>query len=120
LQIVTPPETLLIENPIALTYTGVTNPAAEAFYKYLFSTSGQTVFAGLGYRSVLKSVWASTENKFASFKKSTDLLTVGSLSGWPAVNPEFFSSTVVFPSGNTTYPSSGIVTYLEKFAGSTT
>ncbi len=119
IQIVTPPQTLLIENPLALTYTGVTNPSAVAFYKYLFSTAGQTVFAGLGYRSVLKGVWASTENKFASFKKSTDLITVESLSGWAAVNPEFFSSTVVFASGNTTYPNSGIVTYLEKFAGST-
>lgn len=119
IQIVTPPQTLLIENPLALTYTGVNNPSAQAFYKYLFSTAGQTVFAGLGYRSVLKSVWASTESKFASFKKSPDLITVESLSGWAAVNPEFFSSTVVFPSGNTTYPSSGIVTYLEKFAGST-
>jgi sulfate transport system substrate-binding protein len=120
LQIVTPPETLLIENPIALTNTGVANPSAVAFYQYLFSSAGQTALAGLGYRSVLKSVWASTEHKFASFKKSTDLITVESLSGWPAVNPEFFSNTVVFPSGNTTYPSSGIVTYLEKFAGSTT
>lgn len=119
LQIVTPPETLLIENPIALTNTGVSNPSAVAFYQYLFSTSGQTAFASLGYRSVLKSVWTSTENKFSSFKKTTDLLTVGSLSGWPAVNPEFFANTVVFPAGNTTYPSSGIVTYLEKFAGST-
>jgi sulfate transport system substrate-binding protein len=119
IQIVTPPQTLLIENPIALTYTGQTNPSAVAFYKYLFSTAGQTVLAGLGYRSVLKSVWASTENKFASFKKSTDLITVESLSGWPVVNYQFFSNTVVFPSGNTTDPSSGIVTYLEKFAGST-
>ena len=39
IQIVTPPQTLLIENPLALTYTGVTNPSAEAFYKYLFSTA---------------------------------------------------------------------------------
>jgi hypothetical protein len=35
------------------------------------------------------------------------------------VNPEFFSPTVVFPANSTTYPNSGIVTYLEKFAGST-
>ncbi len=119
IQIVTPPQTLLIENPIALTYTGLANPSAVAFYQYLFSTAGQTAFASLGYRSVLKSVWASTESKFASFKKSTDLITVESLSGWDTVNSEFFSPTVVFPSGNTTYPSSGIVTYLEQFAGST-
>jgi sulfate/thiosulfate transport system substrate-binding protein len=119
IQIVTPPQTLLIENPLALTYTGQSNPSAVAFYQYLFSTAGQTAFANLGYRSVLKSVWASTASKFASFKKSTDLITVESLGGWPVVNYQFFANTVVFPSNSTTYPNAGVVTYLEKFAGST-
>jgi sulfate/thiosulfate transport system substrate-binding protein len=119
IQIVTPPQTLLIENPVAVTDLGLSDPAAVAFYKYLFSTAGQTVLAGLGYRSVLKSVWASTKGTFASFKKPTDLLTVETLSGWTNLNTEFFSPTVIFPSGNTTYPTQGIVTYLEKFAGST-
>jgi sulfate/thiosulfate transport system substrate-binding protein len=118
-QIVTPPQTLLIENPIALSYTGLANPSAVAFYQYLFSSAGQTALANLGYRSVLKSVWSATDSKFAAFKKPTDLLTVEQLSGWPSVNPEFFNSTVTFPSNSTTYPNSGIVTYLEKFAGTT-
>lgn len=118
-QIVTPPQTLLIENPVALSNTGVNNPSAVAFYKYLFSSAGQTVLANLGYRSVLKSVWAATDSKFAAFKKSTDLLTVEQLQGWAVVNSEFFNSTVAFPSNSTTYPNQGIVTYLEKFAGTT-
>jgi len=120
-QLVTPPETLLIENPIALTNTGVSNPSAEAFYKYLFSTAGQTVLAGLGYRSVLKSVWSKTDKKFGSFRNMTALQTVEGLAsnGWATLNPEFFNNSVIFPSSGGTYPNFGVVTYLEKFAGST-
>jgi sulfate/thiosulfate transport system substrate-binding protein len=118
-QIVTPPQTLLIENPLALTNTGVTNPGARAFYRYLFSAAGQGIFASLGYRSVLRSVWSQTKNSFAAFKKPTDLVTVAQINkkGWPGIDPEFFASQVVFPKGTTRYPSKGIVTYLEQFAG---
>lgn len=117
--VVVPPQTLLIENPIALTNTGLNKPAAVAFYKYLFSPAGQGVFAYLGYRSVLKSVWTQTEFKFAAFKKPTDLQTVQSLNkgGWPVLDPEFFSTNVTFPKNNDAYPNQGIVTYLEQFAG---
>jgi sulfate transport system substrate-binding protein len=118
-QVITPPQTLLIENPIALTQTGLNNAGAQAFYKYLFSAAGQNIFAGLGYRSVLKSVWNQTKNSFPAFKKSTDLLTVENLGkdGWNTVDNKFFSPNVVFPKNSTTYPSQGIVTYLEQFAG---
>jgi ABC-type sulfate transport system substrate-binding protein len=119
-QIVTPPQTLLIENPLALTTTGVANPGARAFYRYLFSAAGQGIFASLGYRSVLKTVWSQTKGSFRAFKKPTDLVTVAKLNkkGWPGVDPEFFGAQVVFPKGTKTYPSQGIVTYLEQFAGS--
>jgi sulfate transport system substrate-binding protein len=119
-QIVTPPQTLLIENPLALTDTGVANPGAVAFYRFLFSAGGQGIFATLGYRSVLTKVWAVTKYAFASFKKPTDLQTVTEINkkGWPGIDPEFFATTPVFPAGSTTYPSQGIVTYLEQFAGS--
>ncbi len=120
ISIVTPPQTLLIENPIALTDTGVSNPGAVAFYRYLFSAAGQGILASLGYRSVLKTVWAQTKGAFAAFKKPTDLLTVANINtkGWVGADPEFFATTPVFPSGNTAYPTQGIVTYLEQFAGS--
>ncbi len=118
-KIITPPQTLLIENPIALTTTGVANAGASAFYKYLFSAAGQGIFASLGYRSVLKTVWTQTKGDFAAFKKPTDLLTVENLGrdGWNTVDNEFFSSSVLFPKKSKTYPSQGIVTYLEQFAG---
>lgn len=118
-KIITPPQTLLIENPIGLTTTGVTNAGAKAFYKYLFSAAGQGIFASLGYRSVLKTVWTQTKGDFPAFKKPTDLLTVENLGkdGWNTVDNEFFSSNVLFPKKSKTYPSQGIVTYLEQFAG---
>ena len=118
-KMITPPQTLLIENPIALTATGVTNAGAKAFYRYLFSAAGQGIFASLGYRSVLKTVWTQTKSSFPAFKKATDLLTVENLgkNGWATVDPEFFSSSVLFSKKSKTYPSQGIVTYLEQFAG---
>ena len=121
IQLVTPPETVLIQNPVALTNTGITNPSAVAFYKYLFSTAGQTVLAGLGYRSVLKSVWDKTSKSFGSFRNATAVQTVAQLSpqGWSTLNPDFFNPQIIYPAGGATYPEYGIVTYLEKFAGST-
>jgi sulfate transport system substrate-binding protein len=119
ISVVVPPQTLLIENPLALSTTGLQNPAAVAFYDYLFSVAGQNIFASLGYRSVLKSVWSQTSSSFAAFKKSTDLLTVENLSpfGWRALDPNFFGPTITFSKKDPSHPSAGIVTYLEKFAG---
>jgi sulfate transport system substrate-binding protein len=119
IQVVVPPQTVVIENPLALTYSGLQNPAAVAFYKYLFSVPGQRIFASLGYRSVLKSVWHQTSSNFAAFQKSTDLLTIVDITGggWPTAQNEFFDPTVKFPKNNPTHPNQGIVTYLEQFAG---
>jgi sulfate transport system substrate-binding protein len=117
--VVVPSQTLLIQNPVALTNTGLNNPGAQAFYKFLFSTSGQTIFANLGYRSVLSSVWKSTKSAFPSFTSKTTILNITNLnkSGWSGVDPEFFGPTVTFPSNDATHPIAGIVTYLEKYAG---
>ncbi len=120
IQVVTPPQTLLIENPVALTGAGLTNQAALAFYRYLFSAAGQGILASLGYRSVLKSVWDATKGSFPAFKRSTDLLTIHKINkrGWPGADPEFFSTTIAYPKGDKSHPDRGIVSYLEQFAGS--
>src|SRR6185437_10112061 len=52
--IVTPPQTILIQNPIAVTKSA--SPAAKAFVAYLLSPAGQTVWGQQGYRPVLASV----------------------------------------------------------------
>ena len=122
IQIVTPPQSLLIENPIALTTTGVLNPAATAFYRYVFSARGQSVYASYGYRPVLKRRVGAPRTLFPSFTSSSYLWTIAKIAkgGWASVDSTFFGTSIVFPSNDATHPSSGIVTYLEQFAGTNT
>jgi sulfate/thiosulfate-binding protein len=47
--VVTPPQSILIQNPIALTTSGAKNPAAKAFYKFVLSAAGQKIWAQQGY-----------------------------------------------------------------------
>jgi sulfate/thiosulfate transport system substrate-binding protein len=82
-QVVTPPQTILIQNPIAVTKTA--GPAAKAFLTYLLSPAGQTVWGQQGYRPVLPSVAA----KF-NFPKPKSLFTIDQLGGWTAINTKFF------------------------------
>ena len=81
--VITPPQTILIQNPIAVTKTA--SPAAKAFLAYLLSPAGQTVWGQQGYRPVLPSVAA----KF-NFPKPKTLFTIDKLGGWTAVNTKFF------------------------------
>ena len=73
--VITPPQTILIQNPIAVTKTA--SPAAKAFLAYLLSPAGQTVWGQQGYRPVLPSVAA----KF-NFPKPKTLFTIDKLGGW--------------------------------------
>lgn len=118
IQIVTPPTSFLIENPAALTKSGETNQAAKDFYKFIFSTAGQTIWAQQGYRPVLKSVATSTNSSFPKFAKAKSLYTVNTLNkqGWSAVDPMFFSPTVTFGSDKK-HPKTGIVTHFLQLAG---
>ena len=104
-QIIYPSKTILIENPVALTNTGLSNPAAKAFYAYLFSSAGQTILAQNGYRPVVKSVWKSTASTFHSFGGSAVPITTFDPSGWTVLNGQFFD------------PSTGIVSQLEQSIG---
>ena len=73
--VITPPQTILIQNPIAVTKTA--SPAAKAFLAYLLSPAGQTVWGKQGYRPVLPSVAA----KF-NFPKPKTLFTINKVGGW--------------------------------------
>jgi sulfate/thiosulfate transport system substrate-binding protein len=82
-QVVTPPQTILIQNPIAVTKTA--GPAAKAFVAYLLSPAGQKVWGQEGYRPVLPSVAAQF-----NFPKPQTLFTIDQLGGWTAINTKFF------------------------------
>ena len=58
---VIPSDTLLIENPIAVTSTTKHPAEAKAFVDFLYSTAGQQIFADIGYRPVVTSVKSSEE-----------------------------------------------------------
>ncbi len=101
ISIVTPPQTILIENPIAVTKTA--SPAAKAFVAYLLSPAGQTVWGKQGYRPVLPGVAAQF-----NFPKPKTLFTINKFGGWTAVNTKFFD------------PQTGIVAKVEQSLGVST
>jgi sulfate transport system substrate-binding protein len=86
ISIVTPPQTILIQNPIAVTTKAADPTAANAFVKYLLSAKGQTVWAEQGYRPVLPKIAARFD--FPTPKK---LFTIASLGGWTSVDTTFFT-----------------------------
>jgi sulfate transport system substrate-binding protein len=108
LTLVIPPQTLLIENPIAVVQTSSNLPAAKAFVTYLFSVAGQTKWAELGYRSVLPSVEAKFEK---SFPRPKGLFKIGYLGGWDQVATTFFSTSSSSP---------GLITKIEAQIGQST
>jgi sulfate/thiosulfate transport system substrate-binding protein len=98
---VIPSDTLLIENPVAVTTTTKYPVQAKAFVDFLYSQAGQQIFADIGYRPTLPGV-TSTVNKFPV---PSGLFTIGSLGGWTAVTTKFFD------------PTNGVITAIEKSNG---
>jgi sulfate/thiosulfate transport system substrate-binding protein len=100
---VTPDQTILIENPVAV--TNKAKPQASAFLKFLWTPGAQTIFAKHGYRPVVPSV----AKKFASqFPKPKTLFTIDDLGGWDKVMTDFFD------------PTNGSVAKIEQDAGVST
>jgi sulfate transport system substrate-binding protein len=100
---VTPDQTILIENPVAVTTKA--KPEAKKFLDYLWSPAAQTIFAKHGYRPVVPSV----AKKFTSqFPKPKTLFTIDELGGWDKVMTDFFD------------PENGSVAKIEEAAGVST
>ncbi|HEX6508047.1 MAG TPA: sulfate ABC transporter substrate-binding protein [Chloroflexota bacterium] len=102
LDYVIPPQTILIENPVAVTKTTSHTKEANAFLQFLWSTRGQQLFAAKGYRPVVPSV-----AKTYHFKKPKTLFTIRSfgLGGWSKVQPQFFD------------PQKGVMATIERNKG---
>jgi sulfate transport system substrate-binding protein len=88
---VLPKQTILIENPVALTKTGAKKAKARAFEKFLWSPKAQKLFGDTGYRPVLKALTRSGKYRF---KQPKSLFTITSrrlgLRGWKSVQYRFF------------------------------
>jgi ABC-type sulfate transport system substrate-binding protein len=106
--VVIPKQTILIENPIAVTTNSTNSAAANAFVNYLLSVNGQKKWAELGYRPVLPAVASETRK---DFPHPAQLFTIESLGGWDQIANSFFG---------TTKGSLGVVTQIEANLGQTT
>ena len=87
-----PDQTMLIENPAAVTKSG--SKAASAFLSFAESQQGQEIFASKGFRPVLTGVNVGTvqgaNDPSNPFPQPAKLITIEQLGGWSKVNDEFF------------------------------
>ena len=79
-----PDDTILIENPIAVTTNSAHPTQAKAFLAFLHSAQGRKIFADHGYRPVGQAVTG------VSFPTPAGLFTIKDLGGWSKVSKEFF------------------------------
>ena len=84
LDYVIPDETILIENPVAVTSDSEHPAQAQAFLDFLFTEEAQQIFADNGYRPVIDGV-AEGE-----FEEPSGLFTIEELGGWEKVMADFF------------------------------
>jgi sulfate transport system substrate-binding protein len=100
---VVPDQTILIQNPIAVTTTSKNAAKANAFISFLRSKQGQDIFQSKGYRPIDP---ASADK--SKFPTPSGLFTIDKLGGWSTVNAKFFD------------PDKGIVANIEKSLGVST
>jgi sulfate/thiosulfate transport system substrate-binding protein len=85
LEFVTPDDTILIENPIAVTKDAPSE--AQKFLDYLYTDPAQQEFADAGYRPVVKSV---ADKNASKFPVPAGLFTIDKFGGWSKVADPFF------------------------------
>jgi sulfate transport system substrate-binding protein len=103
LEYVVPDQTILIENPIAVTKDSKDKSKAEAFVKFLYTPQAQGIFASKGYRPVVKGTVGA--DKFPTPKQLFDIQKFG---GWSTVSKKFFD------------PNNSIMAGIEKGLGVST
>jgi sulfate/thiosulfate-binding protein len=87
LEYTVPDETILIENPVAVTETSEHPDEAQAFLDFLRSEDAQQIFLENGYRPVNEDVAAEGD-----FPEPSGLFTIADLGGWPEVADQFFNT----------------------------
>jgi len=103
-QYVIPRQTILIENPIAVTKTSEHRDAANAFLRFLRTPAAQQVFADYGYRPVVASVLEANRRKFPARPGLFTIDQLG-LGGWRKVQRDFFD------------PDKGVMATIERKVG---
>ncbi len=84
---IVPDETILIENPLAVTDEATSSEVAKAFYDFLYTPEAQGIFVAHGYRPVVEGVAGADQ-----FPTPASLFTIADLGGWEQVNDTFFAT----------------------------
>jgi sulfate transport system substrate-binding protein len=103
LDYIVPDQTILIQNPIAVTTDSKNETAAKAFVDFTTTPAAQKIFVAKGYRPVLASA-----NDPSRFPNPPGLFEITKFGGWSKVNDEFFD------------PDKGKVAEIEKDLGVST
>jgi sulfate/thiosulfate-binding protein len=85
LDYVIPDQTILIQNPAAVTSDSKHPQDAKAFLDYLHTDAAQKIYESKGYRPVNPSLVDKSK-----FPTPTDLFKIDKLGGWSSVTDEFF------------------------------
>jgi sulfate/thiosulfate transport system substrate-binding protein len=101
LDYVVPPQTILIENPVAVTKDA--SKPAKPFVQFLYTPQAQRIFAEKGYRPVIGGL--SSVRKFPT---PSGLFKIDRFGGWKVVKDKFFD------------PQKGIVAGIERKLGVST
>jgi sulfate/thiosulfate transport system substrate-binding protein len=83
---VVPDDTLLIENPAAVTKNSKHPKEAKAFLDFVRSPEAQKIFAENGYRPVVEGADTAGQD----FPTPSGLFTIADLGGWPEVATKYF------------------------------
>jgi sulfate/thiosulfate-binding protein len=79
-----PDNTILIENPVAVTKNSKHPAEAQAFIDFLFSDTAQKIFSDSGYRPVV------TADATKQFPQPSGLFQITKFGGWNDVTKKFF------------------------------
>ncbi len=90
IEYVVPDQTILIENPAAVTKVGDVPDKAKAFVDYLITPEAQAAYASKGYRPVISGI---TPPDGFTFPTPSGLFTIDYVGGWPTVTTKFFDKT---------------------------
>ena len=103
LEYVIPDQTILIQNPAAVTKDSKNPDKAKAFLDWLITPEAQKIYASKGYRSVLPDLVDES-----TYPTPDKLFKIDEFGGWSKVNDEFFD------------PEKGSVAAIEKDLGVST
>jgi sulfate transport system substrate-binding protein len=87
LDYVVPDQTILIQNPAAVTTESENPDAAQAFLDWLVTPEAQEIYASKGYRSVLPDLVDES-----SYPTPKELFKIDEFGGWSEVNDKFFDT----------------------------